>query len=458
MFGLSIPQAMKREELGGEFDRVLLAVVVALASIGIVMVASSSLAVAEGHDVGPFFYLQRHLMFLAVGAVGAMVIARMELRYIERHGSTLLLLAVVLLGMVLVPGLGREVNGARRWLEFRFFGFQAVEAVKLLLIVWLSAYMVRYRDQLQERPWGVLKPLVVMCALSVFLLAQPDFGSTVLLCAITFGMLWLGGARLSHLLAPAVLGVAGLAALAIYEPYRMARLVGFINPWADPFGSGYQLTHALIAVGRGEFDGVGLGGSVQKLFYLPEAHTDFIFAVIAEETGFIGVVVLIGLFVLLAGRAFWLGMQATEMGRMFAANCAFGVGLWMSLQTLVSVGVNLGLLPTKGLTLPLISSGGSSVMMSCAAIGLLLRVSYETERARRQSGRLRGEDVLEPAELLGRSLAARDALQDGTGERAATAKPMSSPVFRPGPLNSREPVRTHARDGGRIEPKLGALP
>ena len=197
---------------------------------------------------------------------------------------------------------------------------------------------------------------------------------------------------------------------------------------------------------------------MQKLFYLPEAHTDFIFAVIAEETGFIGVVVLVGLFVLLAGRAFWLGMQATEMGRMFAANCAFGVGLWMSLQTLVSVGVNLGLLPTKGLTLPLISSGGSSVMMSCAAIGLLLRVSYETERARRQSGRLRGEDVLEPAELLGRSLATRDALQAGADERTASANPMSSPVFRPGPLNAREPARIPTRDGGRIEPKLGALP
>jgi cell division protein FtsW len=430
-------QARRREELSGSYDGPLLCLALAIAAIGVVMVASSSLAVAENLGVGPFHFLQRHLLFLGLGVAAALLLARTELRFIERHGSSLLLLAVVLLGLVLVPGLGREVNGARRWIEFRVFGFQAVEAVKLLLILWMSSYLVRYREQLQTRIWGVIKPIGVMAALSVFLLAQPDFGSTVLLCAITLGMLWLGGAHLGYLLAPTVAGVVVLGLLAWFEPYRAARLVGFINPWADPFGSGYQLVHALIAVGRGEFSGVGLGGSVQKLFYLPEAHTDFIFAVIAEETGFIGVLSLIALFVALAGRAFLLGLRAMEMGRLYAAHCAFGVGLWMSLQSLVSIGVNLGLLPTKGLTLPLISSGGSSVMMSCAAIGLLLRVGYEVERAHRQYGRLRGEDVLDPGELVAR-------LREQRRPPAASAA-VPSPVFAPAPR-------------GRVEPRLGAMP
>jgi len=441
MFGLSLPQAMKREQLDGEFDRVLMAIVLALVSIGVVMVASSSIAIAEGLQVGPFHFLQRHLVFLGLGAVAAILLMRVELRFIERHGGTLLLLCIALLVLVLLPGIGKRVNGAQRWINLYFISFQAVEAVKLLLIAWLASYMVRYRDQLQDRAWGVLKPVAAISFLCALLLVQPDFGSSVLLAAITFGMLWLGGARLAYLFAPAVLGTLGMLALAVFEPYRAARLVGFLNPWSDPFGGGYQLTQALIAVGRGEGTGVGLGASVQKLFYLPEAHTDFIFAVIAEETGFVGVSLLITLFVLLAGRAFWLGLRASEAGRMFAANCAFGVGLWMSLQSLVSMGVNMGLLPTKGLTLPLISSGGSSVMMTCAAIGLLLRVSYETERALRQAGRLRSEDVLDPAELLGRDRDRR------ASAAAAEAKPLPpTPVFGPGPVR------------GRVEPRLGMLP
>jgi cell division protein FtsW len=432
-------QAQKREELGGAFDGVLLAVIVALAAIGVVMVASSSLAVAEGHGVDAYHYLKRHLVFLGIGLAGGILLARTELRLLERHGSSLLLLAAVLLGLVLVPGVGREVNGATRWIDLRVFGFQSVEAVKLLLILWLASYMVRYRDQLQERLWGVLKPMGALGLLGGLLLLQPDFGSTVLLFAIAGGMLWLGGARVGYLLAPAAVGVALLGALAVFEPYRFARLIGFVNPWADPFGSGYQLVHALIAVGRGELTGVGLGASVQKLFYLPEAHTDFIFAVYAEETGFLGVLLLIGLFVALSARAFWLGLQAIDMGRFFAAYCAFGVALWMSLQALVSIGVNMGLLPTKGLTLPLISSGGSSVILSCIGLALLLRVSYETERARRQSGRLRGEEVLDPAELL------------RTAD--ATTSTTRSAIFAAAP-----PTLPASGGRGRVEPRLGALP
>lgn len=435
MLGLPMPQAQKRDEIAGAYDGVLMAVVLTLVGIGVVMVASSSLAISEGHGVEPLHYLHRHLFFLAVGLIGAVFLMRTELRALERRGSSLLILAFVLLTAVLVPGLGREVNGATRWIELRFFGFQAVEAAKLLLILWLASYMVRYREQLQDRFWGVFKPLAVVAMLGALLLAQPDFGSTVLLCAITGGMLWLGGARAPFLLAPALLGAVGLAALAVFEPYRMRRLVSFLDPFQDPYGAGYQLSHSLIAIGRGEATGVGLGASVQKLFYLPEAHTDFIFAVYAEETGFIGVSLLIGLFVLLAARAFWLGLRAIEMGRAFAGYCAFGVALWMSLQSLVSIGVNMGVLPTKGLTLPLISSGGSSVILSCMALGLLLRVSYEAERARRQAGKLRSEDLQDPAELL---------------QRPASAAPnraeAPSPVFRPGPARA------------RIEPGIGALP
>ncbi len=437
MFGLPLPQAQKRDEIAGQFDGVLIAVVVALVSIGVVMVASSSLAVSEGHGVESLHYLQRHLFFLLIGLVGALLLMRTELRLLERRGPGVLVLAFALLGAVLIPGIGREVNGATRWIDLRFFGFQAVEGVKLLMILWLAGYMVRYREQMQDRLWGVLKPMFVVAALGLLLLLQPDFGSTVLLCAITGGMLWLGGARAPYLLAPAFVGALGLAALAVFEPYRMRRLVSFLDPFQDPYGAGYQLSHSLIAIGRGEATGVGLGSSVQKLFYLPEAHTDFIFAVFAEETGFLGVSVLVGLFVLLAARGFWLGLRALEMGRMFAGYCAFGVSLWFSLQSLVSIGVNMGVLPTKGLTLPLISSGGSSVIMSSIAIGLLLRVSYEAERARRQTGRLRGEDLQDPAELLQRPNLA-------PAQRLAELAP--SPVFRPGPARA------------RIEPGIGALP
>jgi cell division protein FtsW len=432
-------QARRREELVGSYDGPLLCLVLALAAIGVVMVASSSLAVAENLGVGPFHFLQRHLVFLAIGTACAVLVARTELRWLERHSSNLLVLSVLLLMAVLIPGIGRTVNGAQRWINLGFIGFQAVEAVKLLLVVWLSAYMVKYREQLHSQLWGALKPLLVLACLCGLLLLQPDFGSSVLLAAITFCMLWVGGARIAHLAAPALIGLAGMAALAVFEPYRWARLVAFLNPWNDPFGDGYQLSQALIAVGRGEGAGVGLGASVQKLFYLPEAHTDFIFAVIAEETGFIGVSLLICLFALLAWRAFWLGLRAQDMGRSFAAHCAFGSGLWISLQALVSMGVNMGLLPTKGLTLPLISSGGSSVIMSCAAIGLLLRVGYEAERARRQYGRLRGEDMLDPGELVAR-------LREQRRAEVAPALQQPSPVFAPAPVR------------GRVEPRLGALP
>lgn len=389
-FGLG-QQATRLDALPGRYDPWLVGASIALACFGVVMVASSSIAVGESLDVGPYYFLIKHLMFLALGAGVAGVLMRTELKTIEQQDRLLLVLCFVLLLLVFVPGIGKTVNGARRWLDFRVMGFQAVEAVKLMYIVWLASYLVRFRDEVNATWGAMLKPLGVAAAMVVLLIFQPDFGSLSLILAITAGMLILGGVHMPRMFGPVLVGLPVLAIIAIAEPYRVSRLTSFLDPWADPFNTGYQLTNALMAVGRGEWFGVGLGGSVQKLLYLPEAHTDFILAVIAEELGFVGVCMVIALFALLVGRAFWVGLKCVEMRRHFAGYCAFGVALWISLQSFVSIGVNLGLLPTKGLTLPLISSGGSSVLGTCAALGLLLRISYELDRAERQVARLRGE-------------------------------------------------------------------
>jgi cell division protein FtsW len=388
MFGFA--QAKRVEEGSGRYDLGLILAALALASVGVIMVASSSIAIADGQHVGPFYYLIRHAVFLGLGIVLCGAMMRVELEWFERHAFVLLLFSVILLLLVFVPGLGMRINGARRWIRLGIVGFQSAEAVKLLFIVYLASYMVRQRDNVQLRFFGVLKPLGVAVILVGLLLLQPDFGSAVLIIAVTVGMVWLGGARFRNLFYMAIPVMPAIAWAALTSDYRVKRLTSFLNPWEHPFDDGFQLTQALIAVGRGEWFGVGLGASVQKLFYLPEAHTDFIFAVIAEELGFAGILVVLLLFAALVGRALMLGLRAVERGQRFAGYCAFGVGLWLGLQTLVSIGVNLGVLPTKGLTLPLISSGGSSVLMTCAAIGLLLRVSYEVSR--------QPKDVLSDAE------------------------------------------------------------
>ncbi len=428
-------QATKLESITGRYDPVLLGVALLMAGFGVVMVGSSSIALTEGHGVGPFHYLIRHVLFLALGGALAFALMRTELKLIERYNHVLLLACIVLLGLVFIPGIGHTVNGAQRWINLGVSKFQAVEAVKLLLIVWLASYVVRYRDEIGEKWSALLKPLGVAGFLVALLLLQPDFGSAALILAITGGMVWLGGARIAHLLAIAALALPLLAVIAVAAPYRVARLKSFLDPWQDPFNDGFQLTQALIAIGRGEWFGVGLGGSVQKLFYLPEAHTDFIFSVSAEELGFVGSVAIIAVFAIFSWRTFSLGLRAVEMRRYFAGFCAFGVGLWISLQSFVSIGVNLGLLPTKGLTLPLVSSGGSSVMVTCMAIGLLLRVSYELDRAERQVARLRG------------------------GAGLPSDAPIASPENRAevtSPAAVAPPAG--ARGGrGRIEPKIGAV-
>jgi len=425
-------QATRLDAIEGRFDPWLLGASIALACMGVVMVASSSIAIGEGLNVGPFYFLTRHLIFLAGGVGLALWMMRTELKVIESKNQLLLLACFALLLAVFVPGIGRTVNGARRWLNLGISNFQAVEAVKLLYIVWLASYLVRFRDEVNATWKAMLKPLGVAVALVGLLILQPDFGSLSLILAITAGMLVLGGVNMPRMFGPVLVGLPVLAAIAIAEPYRVRRFTSFMNPWADPFDSGYQLTNALMAVGRGEVFGVGLGASVQKLSYLPEAHTDFILAVIAEELGLVGVTLVVSLYALLAGRAFWVGLKCVEMRRHFAGYCAFGIALWMSLQSFVSIGVNLGLLPTKGLTLPLISSGGSSVLMTSMALGLLLRVSYELDRAERQVARLRGE-----------------ALQPSPGNMPATAQPVA--------VAATPSVRGTSRLRQRIEPTLGKL-
>lgn len=390
-------QATRIDDIHGRFDPWLIGAAVALAALGVVMVGSSSIAIGEDHGVGAFHFLTRHLMFLGVGVALCVLMARTELKTIEGYNQLLLLGCFVLLLAVFIPGLGHTVNGARRWISLGVSNFQTVEAVKLMYIVWLASYLVRFRDEVNATWGAMIKPIAVAAVLMVLLLLQPDFGSTALILGVTAGMLVLGGVHLPRMAWPVVGVLVALWFIAVAEPYRLRRITSFMDPFADPFNSGYQLSNALMAVGRGEFWGVGLGASIQKLHYLPEAHTDFIFAVTAEELGFVGVCLVIGLYALLVGRAFWIGLKCVEMRRHFAGYCAFGVALVIGLQSTVSIGMNLGLLPTKGFTLPLISSGGSSVVMTCVAIGLLLRVSYELDRAQRQVARLRGEAAPEPA-------------------------------------------------------------
>ena len=348
-------------------------------SIGIVMVGSASIAIAEGQGASTYHYLLRHLVYITVGVSLAMLLKVIPIAFLERVSRPMLALSILLLLIVLVPGIGHTVNGSTRWIRLGFVNFQVVEAVKLMVIIYLAGYLARKAQLVQSRFFDTFKPLLYAGLLSAILLLQPDMGSAAVITAIVAGMVWLAGAAWRHIF---VLGLLTLPAFgfAAMEPYRLRRIVSFMDPWADPFASGFQLTQALIAVGRGELFGVGIGASIQKLFYLPEAHTDFIFAVLAEEFGLAGVIAVLLLFLLLVTRIMVIGIMAHRNDKPFAGFVAYGIGLWIGLQAVVSVGVNLGVLPTKGLTLPLISSGGSSMLMILLALGVVLRIKYELDR------------------------------------------------------------------------------
>ncbi|HSH57541.1 MAG TPA: putative lipid II flippase FtsW [Halomonas sp.] len=366
-------------------DGWLLVAATALLLTGWVMVTSASTGVAASLTGNPWYFSARHGFFVAVAVLVATGILRVPLGWWRANGPLLLLVGVVLLALVLL--VGREVNGSKRWLSVPGipFNLQASEIAKLCLIVYLAGYLERFLPQVR-RYWGAfLRPLVVLGLYGVLLIMEPDYGAVVVMTGCVMGMLLMAGAPWGRFLFLALLVAAGGVLLAIAEPYRLARLTSFVDPWADQFASGYQLTQALIAFGRGGWLGVGLGNSVQKLFYLPEAHTDFVFAVLAEELGLLGAICVIGLFALLVWRAMAVGRRAELAGRAFSAYLSYGIALVIGAQAFINIAVSSGMLPTKGLTLPLLSYGGSSLLVCTSMVALLLRVDIETRRERRRS-------------------------------------------------------------------------
>lgn len=360
-----------------QIDPVLLTIVLALLMGGFVILASASISVSDNATNNPFFYVQRQLLAAAIGGAAGFICLFIPMQVWRSLGPVMLLVGLLLLVTVLIPGVGHQVNGSTRWLQVGMMNLQVSEPARLCFLLWLAGYLVRRNKCLRTKFTGFLRPMVVLSAACILLLAEPDFGAAVILLATAMVMMFVAGARLRDFLVFFTAAVLVMAALAFVSPYRMQRLTGFLDPWADPFNSGFQLTQSLIAIGRGEWFGVGLGDSVQKLFYLPEAHTDFVFAVYAEEFGLAGSLVLIALFLALLWRVFKLAMRAANAERFFEAYIAIGLGSWLGTQAFINIGVNMGLLPTKGLTLPLISYGRSSLVITMICIALLLRIHHE---------------------------------------------------------------------------------
>jgi len=369
-----------------EYDTVLTWIIVALLSIGMVMVYSASIATAEaskftGHQ--PTYYLMRQTVFILIGLFAGLVVFQVPTQTWQNLAPFLFLFGVVLLLLVLIPGIGKTVNGSSRWLSLFVINLQPSELMKMFAVLYAADYAVRkgaVKDSLSK---AFVPMFIVMSLVGTLLLLEPDMGAFVVICTIAMATLWLGGFNLKIFAGLSIALPAAFAALIFSSPYRMERVIGFMDPWSDPFGKGYQLSHALIAFGRGEWFGVGLGASIEKLFYLPEAHTDFLLAVIAEELGFFGVCVVIGLFSWLIVRAFAIGRQAAMEERLFAALVAQGVAVWLGVQAMINIGVNMGVLPTKGLTLPFLSFGGSGIVVNCVAIAVLMRIDYENRRVAR---------------------------------------------------------------------------
>jgi cell division protein FtsW len=360
------------------FDNALLVTIGALLCIGLVMVASSSMPTADRYGLGSFYYTFRQAAYMALGISLGLLVLRVPIAWWERGGFVCLMLALGLLVLVLVPGIGKTVNGSTRWIDLGVIRLQVSEAAKFLLIVYMAGYLVRHREQIEQTTIAFLKPMLLMSIAAILLLLEPDFGATVVLMLTCLVMMFMAGVKLWKFGVLLLVAVFAFAALAITSPYRLQRLTAFLNPWSDPFDSGFQLTQSLIAIGRGDWLGVGLGASIQKLFYLPEAHTDFVFAVLAEEVGLIGVCIVLSLYGFVIWRSYRIAETAQQNGNPFASYLAYGIGTWFALQILINIGVNTGLLPTKGLTLPLLSYGGSSMLSMCAAIALLLRIDFET--------------------------------------------------------------------------------
>ena len=374
---------MKKRETPAPFrfklhtDSVLVLVSFSLLLIGFVMVSSASLHLGAKMNSDTLYYPERQFMHMVLGLIAATFVAYRPMYFWKEYGGKAFLFSVFLLVIVLFPGVGVKVNGSTRWLNIPGFRIQVSEIVKFFTVIFMANYITKQQKDVQESSTGLLKPLGIFAVVSFLLLLEPDFGSSVVILIIVMGVMFLAGARLLQF-AALLSGVGLMAGMLVYfSPYRWQRVTSFMDPWADPLKTGFQLVQALISFGRGEWFGVGLGNGLQKLFYLPEAHTDFLFSVIAEELGLVGVVTIIGLFTAFVWKAFAIGVAAEKIGEHFSAFIAYGLGIWFGFQAFVNMGVNMGLLPTKGLTLPLMSYGGGSMMIMCCAVALLFRIHHE---------------------------------------------------------------------------------
>jgi len=365
------------KKLNSQPDFILLLSTFTLLAIGLVMISSASMDYASQRYDDPFYHTRRHAIYLIIALIAGFIASKVSVELWQRSDKYLLLLSFIILTLIIIPGVGLTANNATRWLKIGPLTLQGSEVAKLGVIVYLGSYLVRQNDLVRSKWSGFLNPMAIMMAMVVLLIKEPDFGAVVVLISAALGMLFLGGVRLWQFIITLV-GIGGLCVVLIMSShYRMQRLYSYLDPWSDQFGDGYQLTQALIAFGRGEWFGLGLGDSIQKLFYLPEAHTDFIFAIIAEELGFIGCLLVLSIYVVLIGRILFIARKAESMSQSFSAYVAYGVSIVFSAQIFINVGVNIGLLPTKGLTLPFLSYGGSSLLVSCVLIGLVLRIHQE---------------------------------------------------------------------------------
>lgn len=361
------------------YDPWLLFFAISLICIGLVMVTSASIAIAENQQhVSIFYYSYRQMIGMSIGLMGALIVSFLPLRFWENLATSLMLLSAALLILLLIPGISREVNGSLRWLFIGPISIQVSEFAKFALVIYFASFIHRRSDEVRKKLSGFVKPMGLLAVFSLLLLLEPDFGAAVVITGTVMGMLFLGGVPFTRFLALFIFVLGALALVSVASPYRMSRLTAFLNPWADQFNTGYQLTQSLIAFGRGGFWGAGLGNSIQKLLYLPEAHTDFLYAVLAEELGLIGALIVLIFFALLIDRTLKIGRRAILNEQNFAGFVAYGIALWLGLQTLINIGVNVGALPTKGLTLPLMSYGSSSMIMGLISLGLLFRIDFET--------------------------------------------------------------------------------
>ncbi len=373
---LPLARASGREE--PRWDRWLLGAVLTLAALGVVMVFSASVAIAGRSPAGLHQMLLRHALAVALGLLLMAAVMQVRVRVWERLGPMLMPVGIVLLLVVLIPGIGVQANGSARWIALGPVTFQPSELMKLAMVTYVAGYLVRRQDSLKTFTQGIIIMSAVLAVIGTLMLLEPDLGAVVVLCFTVFIMLFLGGVRFGHFIAVVAAGLGGMIGLTVFSPYRWARVTGFLDPWSDPFNTGFQLTQALIAFGRGEWWGVGLGASVQKLYYLPAAHTDFVLAVLAEELGLVGTLAVIALFGIVIVRAFAIARRAERLKQLYSARLAQGLGTLLGLQAIINMAVNMGMLPTKGLTLPFLSYGGTSVVVCGIAAGMLLRIERET--------------------------------------------------------------------------------